>query len=94
MIRVYLGPRLIRSARRLGASERSEVEAALASAARSFGNPRAHSGLGLRKFSHALWECRVGSEWRIVFIQEADGLRAFDLMSHDEIRKWLRSHPV
>jgi len=91
VIRVLLGPRLVRAARRLGSTERAEVEEALLSVARNFGNPHAHGGLGLRKLGPALWECRVGLELRIVLLHDADRLRTYDLMTHDEVRKWLKS---
>jgi hypothetical protein len=92
VIRILFGSRLVRSARRLPAQTREKAEAVLRAVAESFGNPHAHSGLGLRKLGPRTWECRIDIHWRIVFIEEADGLRAYDIMDHDEIRAWLKSH--
>jgi hypothetical protein len=91
VIRIFLGPRLVRSARKLGAESRAKAEAALTAVARHFGDPHRHSGLGLRKIGSGLWECRVDIRWRIVLTQEADRLRAFDIMDHNEIRVRLKS---
>jgi hypothetical protein len=91
VIRILLGPRLIRSARKLTPETRAKVEASLSAVAAQFGDPHQHSGLGLRKLGRGLWECRVDIRWRIVFLQEPDRLRAFDIMNHDELRAWLKT---
>jgi hypothetical protein len=90
MIRVWLGPRLIKSARKLSPDLRAKVEAALTGVAEHFGEVHRHSGLGLRKLAKNSWECRVDLRWRIVFVEQADGLKAYDLMDHDEVRVWLK----
>ena len=90
MIRILLGPRMIRSTRNLSADEKLKVEAALSGVAEHFGNPHRHGGLALRKLAGGLWECRAGLKWRIVLIQDQDKLRAYDLMDHNQIRAWLK----
>ena len=91
MIRILMGPRLIRSARNLNRETRTRIEATLSAVSQQFGDPHTHSGLGLRKLARGLWECRVDLKWRIVFVQEPDILRAYDIMDHDELRAWLKA---
>jgi hypothetical protein len=93
MISILLGPRLVRSARKLSPESRRQVEAVLSAVARHFGEPHRHSGLGLRKLAPDLWECRVDLQRRILFIQEPARLKAYDIMNHDEIRAWLKHRP-
>lgn len=90
MIEVLLGPRLLRAARALSPEARTKLEAALASVAAGFGDPHKHGGLGLRKLGPGIWECRLDLQRRIVFVQEPQRLMAFDLMSHDQVRAWLK----
>ena len=92
MISITLGPRFLRSARKLDVGTRSKVEAALSSVASHFGDLHRHSGLGLRKLAPTLWECRVDIKLRILFIYNEGGLRAYDIMTHDELRAWLKQY--
>jgi hypothetical protein len=91
MIRVDVGPRLIRTARELGPEITRKAEEALSSIAESFGAPHRHGGLGLRKLGPNSYEVRVSLQWRIVMIKEANRLTAYDIMDHDQVRIWLKS---
>ena len=78
MIRVDVGPRLSRSARKLGDQIIAEVEAKLALVSRHFGEPHRHSGLGLRKLGRR--SLRGPSQSRVAHrvhqrTGPADGLR-------------------
>ena len=90
MIRVDVGPRVFKSARRLGPSVTAKAEAKIVAVAAQFGNPHAHSGLGLRKLGRRSFEIRVWLQWRVVFILESDCLTAYDIMDHDEVAAWLK----
>lgn len=90
MIRVDLGPRLVRSARKLGPEVVSRVEETLSLVSEHFGESHRHAGLGLRKLGRKSYEARVHLQWRIVFIREPDRLTAYDLMDHDQVRTWLK----
>ncbi len=92
MIRIFLGPRFIRSAHSLAPESHAKVNDALISAAEHFGNPRRHSALGLRKLGSGLWECRIDIQLRVILLSEGDCLRAYDIMNHDEVRAWLKRH--
>ncbi len=56
----------------------------------SSGTPHRHAGLGLRKLEQRLWECRVDLQWRIVLVDDQTRLRAYDIMTHDDLRAWLK----
>ncbi len=90
MIRVDIGPRLVRSARKLGPEVVAKVEEALSDVAAHFGEPHRHTGLGLRKLGRKSYEARVHLNWRIVFILEEDRFTAYDLMDHDQVKIWLK----
>ena len=90
MIRVDVGPRLSRSARRLSDQIVAEVEEVLTLVSRHFGEPHQHSGLGLRKLGRRSYEARVSRGLRIVFIRKPDRLTAYDLMDHQQVTQWLK----
>ena len=90
MIRVDIGPRLVRSARKLGPEFVSKTEEILSNVAAHFGKSHRHAGVGLRKLGRKSYEARVHLDWRIVFILEEERLTAYDLMDHDRVRNWLR----
>jgi hypothetical protein len=90
VIRVFIGPRLIQSARKLDRESRAKLEAVLAETARHFGEPHRHGGLGLRKLTQDAWECRLDIRWRIVLIQQGHSLVAYDIMDHGGGRAWLK----
>ena len=90
MIRVDIGPRVLKSAERLGAEITAKAEEKIAAIAAQFGNPHMHSGLGLRKLGRRSYEVRVWLQWRVVFIHEADRLTAYDIMDHDGVAAWLK----
>ena len=90
MIEVLLGPRLLRAARALSPEARTKLEAALASVAAGFRGPGQAWRAGLAEARTWNLEGRVDLQRRIVFVQEPQRLMAFDLMSHDEVRAWLK----
>ena len=91
MIRVDVGPRLSRSARKLSDQIIAEVEEKLARVSRHFGEPHRHGGLGLRKLGRRSYEARVSRGLRIVFMVEPDRLTAYDLMDHHQVAHWLKA---
>jgi mRNA-degrading endonuclease RelE of RelBE toxin-antitoxin system len=91
MIRIEFDRRLLKTLRQLGPEIHAETEKRIAQLAQDFGNPHAHSGLGLRKISKRVYEVRVGLHWRLALIHLPEKLLAVDLMTHQEIKRWLRS---
>ena len=90
-MRIELHPRLRKRAAKLSARERAEIETSLRALADGFGQPHRHAGLGIRRLRKGLFECRAGLQWRIVFFAEKGALSAYDVMTHDEVKAWLRS---
>lgn len=90
-MRVDLHPRFRKRVAGLSAAGREPIAAALRALTDGFGQPHRHSGLGIRRLRKDLFECRAGLQWRIVFLAEKGVLTAYDLMTHDEIKAWLRS---
>jgi hypothetical protein len=82
---------LRKRAAKLSTAERKQIAAALGALADGFGNPHQHSGLGIRRLRKDLFECRAGRQWRIVFFAEKGLLTAYDVMTHEEVKAWLRS---
>jgi hypothetical protein len=90
MVRLDLHPRLRRRVSRLAADQAANVESALERLRQGFGQPHLHSGLGIRRLRRGLYECRAGLELRILFWAEPGGVTAFDVMTHGEVRAFLR----
>lgn len=90
-MRIELHPRLRKRTGKLNSSERTQISATLRALADGFGQPHRHAGLGIRRLRKDLFECRAGLHWRVVFFAEKGVLTAYDVMTHDEIKAWLRS---
>ena len=60
-----------RAAKKLTASERAEVNAAIARIPELFGYPHQHEGLGLRRLEKRTYEIRAGLDRRVVFLLES-----------------------
>ncbi len=72
-------------------ADRERISEALQALAGGFGRPHLHAGLGIRRLRRDLFECLAGLHWRIVFFAEKGVLTAYDVMTHDEVKAWLRS---
>lgn len=88
MISVELSKRFKKIVRAAGREE--EVSATLRLVLEGFGRPHVHSGLGIRKLSGRLYECRTGLAWRLIF-EARTGVLTFDFAGdHDEVQNYLR----
>lgn len=90
MIRVELSARIQKTAAKLPEEVRAKASAALRAVAEGFGQPHAHTGLGIRKLGKRSYEIRVHLQWRIVLLHTEGLLTAYDVMNHDEVRQWLK----
>ena len=90
MIRIFLSQRFIKTLSNLPPEQRSKVEDVLNAVMSGFGEPHRHAGFGLRKLTREYYECRVDLHWRIVLQLCGDNLLAYDLMTHEEVRSFLR----
>jgi len=91
-VKIELHPRFLKRVKTLGATEREELTDALRALGAGFGFPHLHSGLGIRRLRKDLFECRASLHLRIVFFAERGLLTAYDAMTHDEVKTWLRSY--
>lgn len=82
---------VLRRLRELPKSERVECLLALCELVESFGQPHAHSGLGIRKLGNKLFECRASIALRFIFQDRTTDLFVSFLGNHGEIKALLRS---
>ena len=75
-------------------TERLEIGDAINQVLESWGRPRMHLGLGIRRLTKTIFEFRVGMDDRLefVFIATPPGLVFFFIGNHDEIQKLIRSN--
>ncbi len=69
---------------------RAEVYAAMRAAARGYGQPHLHAGLGLRRIPPFM-ECRCGLDLRLVFQREAGALVFHLGGDHDAVHAFLKN---
>ena len=74
-------------------AERQEIGAAINQVLASWGRPHLHSGIGIRRLTKSIFECRIGLDDRLafVFIATPPELVFFFLGNHDAIQKLLRA---
>jgi len=74
-------------------AERQEIGDAINRVLESWGRPHVHSGIGIRRLTKTIFECRVGLDDRLafVFIATPAELVFFFIGNHDEIQKLIRS---
>jgi hypothetical protein len=88
MISIELSARFKKIVREAG--REAEVSAALQLMFEGFGKPHAHAGLGIRRLSKTIYECRTGLKWRLV-IEAQKGVLTFDFAgNHDQVLTYLR----
>ena len=86
-----IDPGVLSRLRELPKGERRECLLALCELAENFGRPHTHSGLGIRKLDHKLFECRGSLALRFIFQDRPSELFVSFLGDHDEIKALLRS---
>jgi len=91
MIKMVISARLKKRVDKLPLEIRAAASEAIANVAAAFGHPHKHGGLGLRKLGRYSYEVRAGIHWRVVFFLEGETMTAYDVMDHDEVRRWVRS---
>jgi hypothetical protein len=75
-------------------TERHEIGDAMNRVLDTWGRPHMHSGIGVRRLTKTIFECRVGLDDRLafVFIATPPELVFFFLGNHDEILKLIRAN--
>lgn len=90
MIRVFLSKRFLASLASLSGDQRQKAEKVLRDTMKGFGDPHRHAGLGFRKLTPDYYECRLDLRLRILFRSRQEGLIAYDILTHDQIRALLK----
>ena len=75
---------------RLPKDERAQCLQALCDLCETFGQPHAHSGIGIRKLGDHLFECRGNLALRFIFLDRPDCLYVRLLGDHAEVQQFLR----
>jgi hypothetical protein len=72
--------------------ERRDIGAAMNRVLEAWGDPHAHEGIGIRRLTKTIYECRVGLDERLAFVVVVTEheLVFFFLGNHDEIRRLIR----
>jgi mRNA-degrading endonuclease RelE of RelBE toxin-antitoxin system len=91
VIRIFLSRKCLKSLSSLTPEQREKAEAALRDVSDVFGQPHRHAGTGLRRLSSNYYECRIDLALRIVLLHRQDSLLAYDVMTHNELRAFLRN---
>lgn len=90
-MKIGLHPRFQKEVGKLCGADRKLVAESLNALRQGFGFPHLHSGMGIRRLRKGLFECRAGLHWRIVFFAEKGLITAYDVLTHDQVKAWLRS---
>jgi mRNA-degrading endonuclease YafQ of YafQ-DinJ toxin-antitoxin module len=86
-MKVLATPRFLKS---VPADRRAEVFAAMNAAAKAYGQPHLHAGVGLRRIPPFM-ECRCGLDLRLIFQAERAGLVFHLCGAHDEVTAFLKN---
>jgi hypothetical protein len=92
-LRLRVTDDLIEALRRRPRHERKEIGEAMNAVLHGWGKPHVHAGVGIRRLTSTIYECRVGLDQRLafVFIVTPPELVFFFIGNHDEIQKLIRS---
>jgi hypothetical protein len=92
-LRVRVTDDLLQRIRQRSKADRKIIGEAMNAVLAAFGRPHVHSGIGVRRLTKDIFECRVGLDERLafVFVVTPPELVFFFLGNHDEIQKMIRS---
>jgi hypothetical protein len=84
---------LLEKLRSMPKAERKLVGEAMNQAVASWGKTHLHSGIGIRRLTKSIFECRAGLDDRLafVFIATPPELVFFFIGNHDDIQRLIRS---
>lgn len=73
--------------------ERRKIGEAMNLVLEGWGKPHVHSGIGIRRLTKTIFECRIGLDQRLAFLFQVTPpeLQFFFIGNHDEIQKLIRS---
>jgi mRNA-degrading endonuclease YafQ of YafQ-DinJ toxin-antitoxin module len=84
---------LITQLRLRSKAERKLIGEAMNAVVANWGHPHRHSGIGIRRLTKSIFECRIGLDQRLafVFVATPPELLFFFLGNHDDIQRLIRS---
>jgi hypothetical protein len=85
-----INPTVLKRLAELPKQERIECLLALCELPAVFGHPHFHSGLGIRKLTKSVFECRGNLKLRFLFLNRENALYVSFLGDHDEVRAKLK----
>ncbi|WP_367871557.1 hypothetical protein [Luteolibacter sp. Populi] len=90
--RVSLAEELLEQIRTKTKRERRAIGEAMNRVLEAWGQPHVHAGVGIRRLTKTIYECRVGLDDRLAFVVlvTPQELVFFFLGNHDEIQKLIR----
>jgi hypothetical protein len=85
---------LVEQIRSKSKAERQEIGDDINRVLECWGYPHRHSGIGIRRLTKTIFECRVGLDNRLAFVftTSLSELVFFYIGNHDEIQKLIRSN--
>ena len=94
MLQASVTDELLEKIRCRSKPERHAIGEAMNRVLGAWGHPHHHAGIGIRRLTRTIYECRIGRDERLafVFIATTPALVFFFLGNHDEMRKLLRSN--
>jgi hypothetical protein len=83
---------LLKQIRSKSKSERPEIGEAINRVIESWGRPQIHAGIGIRRLTQTIFDCRVSLDDRLAFVFIATPPElVFFIGNHDEIQNLIRS---
>ena len=86
-----IDPEVFQRLGQLSRGEQADCLLALHELQDGLGQPHLHGGLAIRKLRATTFECRGNLKLRFLFESRPECLYVFALLSHDEVRRLLRS---
>ena len=92
-MRVRIADDLLEELRHRSKGERKVIGEAMNTVLAGWGKPHVHSGIGVRRLTKTIYECRIGLDERLafVFIATPPELVFFFIGNHDDIQMLTRS---
>ena len=92
-LRIRVADDLLAQIRALSKADRKAIGAAMNAAVTAWGRPHLHAGVGIRRLTKSIFECRVGLDERLAFVFYATPpeLVFFFLGDHTAIQRLIRS---
>jgi len=85
-----IDPALLKQIRLLSKTDRKRIGELIEQISRSFGTPHLHRGSGMRDLGKNVFECRLGLQSRLIFINHPEYLYFCLIGNHGEVKNFLK----